>query len=125
MSGYDSVTTREKTHVVLLARHREQQLDPKEFERHFGMLLSDSEGFDAGSSPRLYAMDALELLGIGRRIWPRLVAVLVIGAFVFAPHFSAGLTERIAEARTRQITSLLDHALRSVVHHPGRHRSRR
>ena len=30
MSGYDSVTTREKTHVVLLARHREQRLDPKE-----------------------------------------------------------------------------------------------
>jgi hypothetical protein len=73
MPGYDlAVTTREKAHVVLdhlpedrveaalaaleavvgretsvaaiLARHGEQRLDPKEFERHFGVLPSDSEG---------------------------------------------------------------------------------
>jgi hypothetical protein len=70
-------------------------------------------------------MDTLELLGIGRQIWPRLVAILVVGAFVFVPHFSADVIERAAEVRARQITSLLDHALRSVVHHPGQHHSRR
>jgi hypothetical protein len=70
-------------------------------------------------------MDVLELLGVGQRIWPRLIAVLVIGAFVLAPHFSAGIIERAAEVRARQITSLLDHALSSVALRPDRHHSGR
>ena len=73
MPSYDqAVTTREKAHVVLdhlpehrveaalaaleavdgrdtsvaaiLARHREQQLDPEGFKRHFGATPTDSEG---------------------------------------------------------------------------------
>jgi hypothetical protein len=35
---------RDTTVEAILARHREQRLDPEEFERHFGSLPADAEG---------------------------------------------------------------------------------
>jgi len=67
-------------------------------------------------------MDPLELLGLGHRLFPRLVAVVVLGALIFAPNFSAGVIMRSAESRARLITTTFEHALRSTLDRP-RHQS--
>lgn len=60
-------------------------------------------------------MDLLEFLALARRIWPRFVALLVLAAVILAPQPTASLVEGVAEARARQVVSLLDRALRSAL----------
>jgi hypothetical protein len=75
----------------------------------------------------------LEALGVARLFSPKLVAVLVVACLYFAPHFSEAVIEREVKEREAQVTSLLNHALRSAFagsrqHHgmgkmSGRHRT--
>jgi len=60
-------------------------------------------------------METLEALGIARLFSPRLVAALVAACLYFAPQFSASVIEQAAKERAAQITSLLNHAFRSVM----------
>jgi hypothetical protein len=60
-------------------------------------------------------MDLLEFLALARRIWPRFVALLVLAAVILAPRPTASLVEGVAEARARQVVSLLERALRSTL----------
>jgi F0F1-type ATP synthase membrane subunit b/b' len=55
-------------------------------------------------------MDTLELLGLSRRLFPRLAALAVFVALYFAPNFSAGLILRAAESRAREVTKALEDA---------------
>lgn len=71
---------------------------------------------------RLIRMDTLDLLGLSRHLFPRLVAVVVLLALILAPNFCAGLILRAAESRARQITTMFDHAFRSTLDRPRRHR---
>jgi len=72
-------------------------------------------------------MDLLEALSLARRIWPRLVSLLVLAAVVLAPRPTASLIEGAARARAQQVVSLLDRALETTLKpEPDRrpHRSR-
>jgi hypothetical protein len=66
----------------------------------------------------------LEALGVARRLWPRLVTAAVAACFCFAPQFSAGVIVQAGEERARQITSILDRAVRSAIAGSDRQRKR-
>jgi hypothetical protein len=55
-----------------------------------------------------------EALGVARLFSPRLVTVLVAACLYFAPHFSEAVIEQEVKERGAQITSLLNHTLRSA-----------
>lgn len=44
LAALEAVNGRDTSVEAILARHGEQQLDPQEFERQFGSLLTDDEG---------------------------------------------------------------------------------
>jgi len=67
-------------------------------------------------------MDPLGSLELARRIWPRVVSLLLLTAVVLAPRPTAALIEGAAEARARQIISLLDRALESALKPESGHR---
>jgi hypothetical protein len=60
-------------------------------------------------------METLEALAVARRLWPRLVPVLVAASLYFAPQFSAAVLVQAGEERARQIASILDRAIRSAI----------
>jgi hypothetical protein len=60
-------------------------------------------------------MDEFGALGVMQRIWPRLVAILVLAALYFFPQTSANLIARAAEHRAQRITSLISDALGPTV----------
>jgi hypothetical protein len=70
-------------------------------------------------------MWTLEALGVARLFSRRLVAFLVVACFCFVPQFGASVIEQAAKERAQQITSLLDHALKSVVADSRQRRQRR
>jgi len=53
-------------------------------------------------------------LGIARSFWPRLVSVVVVGALILSPHFSARVINQEAEAQAKRITSFFEHVLKST-----------
>jgi hypothetical protein len=44
LAALEAVEGRDTSVEAILARHGEKQLDPEEFERHFGSLPTDDEG---------------------------------------------------------------------------------
>jgi hypothetical protein len=70
-------------------------------------------------------MVSLDVLSVLRHFFPRLVAVLVVASFYFAPQFSAAVVEHAARERAQQVTSLLNQALESVVADSHQRHSRR
>lgn len=44
LAALEAVEGSDTSIEAVLARHGEQRLDPKEFERHFGSLPGDDEG---------------------------------------------------------------------------------
>lgn len=67
-------------------------------------------------------METLEALGLARRLWPRLIAVLVVAGLCFAPQPSAAVLMQAGEEKARQITSILDRVVRSAMADSDRHR---
>jgi hypothetical protein len=56
-------------------------------------------------------VDTAETIALGRYLWPRLFAVVLLGALVFFPKPTYGLIEAEAKHRAREYTALLIEAL--------------
>lgn len=70
-------------------------------------------------------MNELTALAILRRFFPRLTAVLVAAAFVFAPSYSTAVIMQIANERAKPITSALKESLRTSFANSRQHSSRK